>query len=132
MLPRPAMLVLLVIVVLSVAFVFSFARVDAEPTLPWKTFSAAAADATGSDMGECPNGPAMRVQFERDGADYLMFYAPESGRILFVLFEDGKPSELGFGKIDPSNRDVIPALRWQRFDPALHRGPCTDLFPPEA
>lgn len=130
--------IIAVVLVLS-AFVLAPVVVEVEfstasaAKLPWSTFSGATADVVNAQLGMCPGGEIALVHLQKAGVDYLYAYAPETQRLVFVVYDAaGNPAEIGLGRVNANTHDVIPKLVWSRFDPARHRGPCSVLFPEQA
>ena len=104
-------------------------------TLPWTTFSESVKDTVSAGPGMCRQGEIMQVVLERDGASYMFWYAPDSGRVVFATFgADGQASEVGTGTVNPKNHDQIPPLAWVKADLAGRHagGPCAELWPDKA
>ena len=109
--------------------------------LPWKTFSEQAKDAVAAAFASCPGGREVFVAyFERDGWLYQSFFATETGVYILVIYPAGAragamPIALGVGKVDmetPGAHDRLPELRWEPFNPEVHRNPCDILYPASA
>ena len=104
-------------------------------TLPWTTFSESVRDTVNAMPGACRQGEILVAMLTHDGANYMYWYAPETGRVVFATFgADGQVSEVGAGTVDLKNMDQIPPLAWVKADlMGVHAGgPCAALYPDKA
>lgn len=108
--------------------------------MPWTTFSGPEMlhSAGRSTMISCPGGEVFLAMFRYlDDGSYVMGFAPSNGNIVFVYDSQRNNTEtgfteIGFGQMDPNKPDVIPALRWESWNPAKHSDACVVLFPVKA
>ena len=107
----------------------------AAPALP-ATFKALIEKATDvqAHMGACRGEEVFAASFSIDGVSgAYAYFANAEGRIVFSYWSGeigGPPSEVAFGQV---HGDVIPVLKWVKYDPELHgTGPCGMLFPEQA
>ncbi len=131
------------------AFLPAFGGVAAAASdhdLPWSRFSdpAFTSAATMAGLDVCPRGDVLTEIFVgayKSGERFwIMFYAPDSGRILFLYSPrknaDLEEIEVGVGQVDlmtPGAHDLVPPLRWQKLQGSVyeHMSPCQALYPSE-
>jgi len=126
--------------VLMLLLAATLASAQMTVTLPWTTFSAAAEQSgRGGELGMCASGGEVyRARLVHDKNAYGYLYAPETQRIMFMVWvgdnEGATADAIGIGTVGEV-ADVIPPLEWMTVAEAQARwprGPCGWLYPDAA
>jgi len=120
---------------LALAFILTMTGTPRPAQMPWTTFSGDMVQAhTGIPIrGMCMQGTVEILRFRYKDAQYVLAMSESSPVVVFAY--DPNPedidvpyTEVGIGRLDVGNTDVIPPLTWEPYA-EKHKNVCALLFP---
>lgn len=115
-----------------IALFFAGCTLGTAIELPWKTPDDLSRSAVDSRIGLCPEGQIVLVKLEKDGTEYLFFYAGDNHRFVLAKMGTDRPVHLYWGRVVAPQAPLEVHGDRPFVDSDMALGPCPLLFPKEA